>query len=262
MSAERITIAEIRARLATAAGEERDALLSALAADTRAGVRVIVDAARARERRVKAEDLRLEGLMSLQRDLHRRGFAVVAGVDEVGRGALAGPVTAAAVVLASDARIEGLNDSKKLTREARERIAVSVRGQAVAWSIAHAQPAEIDAMGIGRATRLAWRRALEGLGVPYDHVIVDGNDGRDLGLEVTMVVRGDSRVACIAAASVIAKVARDALMAELSPSYPGYGFDGNRGYGSSDHLEQLRLAGPCDIHRRSFTPCLDCDRLF
>jgi ribonuclease HII len=117
-------------------------------------------------------------------------------------------------------------------------------------------------MGIGRATRLAWRRALEGLGLPYDHVIVDGNDGRDLGLEVTMVVRGDSRVACIAAASVIAKVARDALMAELSPSYPGYGFDGNRGYGSSDHLEHLRLAGPCDIHRRSFTPCLNCDRLF
>jgi ribonuclease HII len=262
VSAERITIAEIRARLAAAAGEERDALLSALAADTRAGVRVIVDAARARERRVKAEDLRLEGLMSLQRDLHRRGFAVVAGVDEVGRGALAGPVTAAAVVLASDARIEGLNDSKKLTREARERVAVSVREQAVAWSIAHAQPAEIDAMGIGRATRLAWRRALEGLGLPYDHVIVDGNDGRDLGLEVTMVVRGDSRVACIAAASVIAKVARDALMAELSPSYPGYGFDGNRGYGSSDHLEHLRLAGPCDIHRRSFTPCLNCDRLF
>lgn len=262
MSAERITIAEVRARLAGATGQERDALLSALAADARAGVRAIVDAARARERRVKAEDLRLEGLMSLQRDLHRRGFAVVAGVDEVGRGALAGPVTAAAVVLVSDARIEGLNDSKKLTREARERIAVSVREQAVAWSVAHAQPAEIDAMGIGRATRLAWRRALEGLECPYDHVIVDGNDGRDLGLEVTMVVRGDSRVACIAAASVIAKVARDALMAELSPSYPGYGFDGNRGYGSADHLEHLRLAGPCDIHRRSFTPCLGCDRLF
>ena len=164
-------------------------------------MRAIVDAARARERRLKTEDLRLEGLMTLQRDLHRRGFAVVAGVDEVGRGALAGPVTAGAVILTSDVRIEGLNDSKKLTRETRQRVAASVREQAVAWSVAHAQPAEIDAMGIGRATRLAWRRALEGLGIPFDHVIVDGNDGRDLGLEVTMVVRGDSRVACIAAAS-------------------------------------------------------------
>jgi ribonuclease HII len=262
VSAERITVAEVRARLADATGHERDALLSKLERDPRAGVRAIVDAARARDRRLKAEDLRLEGLMTLQRDLHRRGFSVIAGVDEVGRGALAGPVTAAAVILASDARIEGLNDSKKLTREARERIAAAVLEQAVASAVAHAQPAEIDAMGIGRATRLAWRRALEGLGMPYDHVIVDGNDGRDLGLEVTMVVRGDSRVACVAAASVIAKVARDALMAQLSPAYPGYGFDGNRGYGSPDHLEHLRLVGPCDIHRRSFTPCLGCDRLF
>jgi ribonuclease HII len=262
VSESRPTIAAIRARLACATGEEREALLLAFGDDTRAGVRAVLAAARARRIRSEAETARLEAMMTMERELHGHGFFLVAGIDEVGRGALAGPVTAGAVVLSAEVRIEGLDDSKKLSPEARERVAASVHEQAVAWSVAHAIPREIDAMGIGAATRLAWRRALDGLGVAFDHVLVDGNDGRGLGRDVTMVVRGDSRVACIAAASVVAKVARDALMAELAPAYPGYGFEGNRGYGSPDHLAHLRVAGPSDVHRRSFTPCLGCDRLF
>jgi len=256
------TIAAIRARLADAAGNELEALLRALDDDPRAGVRALVEASRARGRRHEAESARLEALMTMQRQLHALGVVIVAGVDEVGRGALAGPVTAGAVVLSAETRIEGLNDSKKLSHEARETVAARIREQSVAWCVAHASAAEIDALGIAPATRLAWRRALEGLGTRVDHVLVDGNDARGLGAAVTPVVRGDSLVACIAAASVIAKVARDALMADLAPQYPGYGFEGNRGYGSAEHMERLLLVGPSKVHRLSFSPCADRERLF
>ena len=256
------SLATLRAGLAEASGDELAALLRALADDPRAGAQELLAATRARERRVEAESARLGLLMEMQRELHARGIAVVAGVDEVGRGALAGPVTAGAVILRADVRIDGLDDSKRLSRDARERVAARVREQALAWSVAHAGPDEIDAIGIGPATRLAWRRALEGLGTPFDHVLVDGNDGRGLGPAVTTVVRGDSLVACIAAASVIAKVTRDALMADLAIGYPGYGFEGNRGYGSPEHLERIRSVGPSDVHRRSFSPCSDWGALF
>jgi ribonuclease HII len=256
------TIAAIRARLAAVTGDELRTLLRALADDPRAGVRALLEAERARERRFDIESERQETLMTVQRALHARGVLVVAGVDEVGRGALAGPVTAGAVVLAVGTRIEGLNDSKKLSRSAREAVAARVREQAVAWSVAHAGPEEIDALGIAPATRLAWRRALAGLDMPVGHVLVDGNDARGLGFAATPIVRGDSLVACIAAASVVAKVVRDALMADLAPQYPGYGFEGNRGYGSADHMERLRLVGPSKVHRLSFSPCADRDRLF
>jgi ribonuclease HII len=262
VSDERATIVAIRAYLACASGRKLEALLLALADDPRAGVQALRDAALARTRRAESESARLESMMRMQRELHLSGIAVIVGVDEVGRGALAGPVTAAAVILSLETCIEGLNDSKKLAHDARERVAARVREQAVAWAIAHAGPEEIDFLGIAPATRLAWRRALEGLGTPFDHVLVDGNDGKGLGAAVTTVIGGDSYVACIAAASVIAKVARDTLMAELAPAYPGYGFAENRGYGAPDHLRHLREAGPSDVHRRSFAPCSEGSRLF
>jgi ribonuclease HII len=255
------TIAALRARLAAVAEDELEGVLREMESDPRAGVRSLAAAERARAARSASEYARLDALMTAQRDLHARGILVVAGVDEVGRGALAGPVTAGAVILAADVRIEGLNDSKRLSPQARERVAVQVKERAIAWSVAHCTPLEIDAVGIGPATRMAWRRALAGLGVDVGHVLVDGNDARGLGATVTCVVRGDSTVACIAAASVIAKVERDALMAGLAPAYPGYGFEGNRGYGSPDHLERLRVAGPSDVHRHSFAPCSDADTL-
>jgi ribonuclease HII len=262
MSGASESITGLRARLATARGADLDGLLRSLADDPRAGVQALLAATRARAMRGEAETARLVRLMAMQHELHSRGLAIVAGVDEVGRGALAGPVTAGAVVLRMGSRIEGLDDSKKLSHVARERVAIVIREQALACSVAHVGPEEIDAIGIAPATRLAWRRALDGLGMQVDHILVDGNDGRGLGTAVTTVVKGDSRVACIAAASIVAKVARDALMADLAADHPGYGFEGNRGYGSADHLDRIREVGPSKVHRHSFSPCREWTRLF
>lgn len=256
------TITEARARLASCPPADLDGLLRRLARDPRAGVRQLAAAARAHLNRALREGTRLEGLMTRQRELHAIGIAVVAGVDEVGRGALAGPVTACAVVLLHDCRIEGLDDSKRLAPDVRERIADVVRTRAVACCVAHADSVEIDRFGIGHATRLAWARALEGLDVDVDHVLIDGNDAGALGVPATAVVRGDSLVACIAAASVVAKVERDAFMACLALEYPAYGFEGNRGYGTPDHLAAIVEFGPSPVHRRSFAPCSTQESLF
>lgn len=255
------SIAVIRAALEGAGADELPALMASLDSDDRAGVRSLLSGVRSRIERRERESERLCRLMDHQRSLEARGVLVVAGIDEVGRGALAGPVTAGAVVLRIDDRIDGLNDSKMLSSAARERIAASVRCTALAWSVAHASAQEIDSIGIAPATRLAWRRALEGLGVAVDHALVDGNEARDLPVPATPIVRGDSLVASIAAASVIAKVERDALMVAYAADYPGYGFEGNKGYGATDHMERLRRVGPSAIHRLSFAPCSDQGRL-
>jgi ribonuclease HII len=256
------TITEARARLAACSPEELDALIRRLARDPRAGVRELASVAKGRLERERREGARLVGLMQRQCALHGLGIAVVAGLDEVGRGALAGPVTACAVVLAADCRIAGLDDSKRLQPDVRERIADVVRTAAIACVVAHAGPDEIDRLGIGHATRLAWQRALDGLSVAVDHVLVDGNDPGAFGLPTTAVVRGDSSVACIAAASVVAKVERDELMARLAEYYPAYGFEANRGYGTAEHLAAIASFGPSPVHRRSFAPCSQQDPLF
>jgi ribonuclease HII len=225
-------------------------------------VRDLAAAAKARRGRAQHEQGRLEGLMVRQRALHALGIAVVAGIDEVGRGALAGPVTACAVVLAADCRIEGLDDSKRLPPDVRARIADVVRTTAIGCVVAHAGPDEIDRYGIGHATRLAWQRALDGLLLDVGHVLVDGNDPGALGVPSTAVVRGDSSEACIAAASVVAKVERDTLMEAWATTYPEYGFEANRGYGTAEHLAAIVRCGPSPIHRRSFAPCAEQGRLF
>lgn len=255
------SIAAIRRAMDRASGPELESLMAALGDDPRSGVRSLLSAMRARIERREREAERLDRLMDIQRAFAERGMLLVAGIDEVGRGALAGPVTAGAVVLRLDSRIDGLNDSKLLSSAARDRVAVTVRSTAIAWSVAHASPREIDSIGIGPAMRLAWRRALEGLGVAVDHVLVDGDDARGLPVPSTPIVRGDSSVASIAAASVIAKVERDSLMVALSADYPGYGLEINKGYGAAEHMERLRQVGPSAIHRRSFAPCADWDRL-
>jgi ribonuclease HII len=176
------------------------------------------------------------------------------GVDEAGRGPLAGPVFAAAVILDPGKRIRGLRDSKVLVPERREMLAEEIRAKAIAWAIASADVQEIDTINILQATLLAMRRAVEALPVVPTEAIVDGNQSPRLACPVHTIVKGDRDVASISAASILAKTARDALMRELDGVYPVYGFAHNKGYGTPDHLVALDRFGPCPIHRRSFAP--------
>lgn len=176
------------------------------------------------------------------------------GVDEAGRGPLAGPVTAAAVMLDPARPIAGLRDSKKLSAAARERLADAIRRDALAWCVAEASVEEIDALNILKATMLAMRRAVDGLGRAPDDVWVDGNRCPEWPWRSQAVVKGDDKVAAIAAASILAKTARDAFMCRLHETYPVYGFDRHMGYGTAQHLDALKAHGACPQHRRSFAP--------
>ena len=195
-----------------------------------------------------------------ERRLWQAGFARVAGIDEVGRGPLAGPVVAGAVVLPDlDAlSVEGLEiiqDSKSLTARQRERGAELVRTIALAVGVGEASSEEIDALGIAPATKLAMRRALDELAEPPDHLLVDGNAGIDWRLRPCIaVVKGDARCSAVAAASVVAKVHRDAIMRDLDVSYPGYGLGEHKGYAAASHLAAIAALGPSPVHRMSFSP--------
>lgn len=179
---------------------------------------------------------------------------LIAGVDEAGRGPLAGPVVAAAVILDAARPLPGLRDSKLLTAAARARLAVDIRAGAIAWCVAHADVAEIDELNILQATLLAMRRAVEGLAIAPGEVLVDGNRCPRLGCKVRAIVGGDRLVAAISAASILAKTVRDALLVELDALHPGYGFARHKGYGTPEHLAALDRLGPCPAHRRTFAP--------
>jgi ribonuclease HII len=186
----------------------------------------------------------------------------MAGVDEAGRGPLAGPVFAAAVILDPRSPIRGLRDSKQLTPEERDRLAIRIRATALAWAIGWADAAEIDVLNILQATLLAMRRALLGLAIRPVRVCVDGDrcpDGAMLGLDCAMeaIVGGDDCVKVISAASILAKTGRDAFMTRVAGVYPGYGFERHKGYATEDHRARLTAMGPCRIHRRSFAPVGD-----
>lgn len=186
------------------------------------------------------EALRFEGLL--------------AGVDEAGRGPLAGPVCAAAVILDPKRPIEGLADSKKLSAKKREALAPLIRERALAWAVAWAEPEEIDRVNILRATMNAMRRAVGGLGVEPDCVWVDGNRLPDLPYPAEAIVKGDAKVPAISAASILAKTARDAKMCEYAEQYPEYGFERHAGYGTKEHVAALEQYGPTPIHRKTFEP--------
>ena len=184
--------------------------------------------------------------------LRFEGF--LAGVDEAGRGPLAGPVCAAAVILDPKRPIEGLADSKKLSAKKREALAPLIRERALAWAIAWAEPEEIDRVNILRATMNAMRRAVEGLQVFPDCVWVDGNRLPDLPYPAEAIVKGDAKVPAISAASILAKTARDAKMREYAERYPEYGFERHAGYGTKEHVAALEQFGPTPIHRKTFEP--------
>ena len=191
-------------------------------------------------------------LWRYEREAFAEGFAVVCGVDEAGRGPLAGPVCAAAVILPRETVIEGLNDSKKLTDQKRRALYDVITERAVACGIAFASEQEIDEINILQATFLAMERAMQKLTVRPQLALIDGNRAKHFGLPVRTIVHGDSLSASIAAASILAKVTRDRLMEELDGEYPQYGFAVHKGYGTKRHYEALREFGPCPIHRRTF----------
>ena len=181
-------------------------------------------------------------------------FILVAGVDEAGRGPLAGPVVAAAVILDPKRPIRGLADSKLLTPERREELAIRIRERAIAWATGQADVTEIDTINILHATMLAMRRAVEALSVSPEEALVDGDRCPDLVCRARAIVKGDRDVKPISAASIIAKTTRDALLVELDRVYPMYGFAQHKGYATPEHLAALVTHGPCPVHRRSFAP--------
>ena len=183
-----------------------------------------------------------------------RPVAIVCGVDEAGRGPLAGPVYAAAVILDPRRPIRGLDDSKRLPRATREALAVRIRERAAAWAVASASVAEIDALNVLRASLLAMRRAVEQLDLTPEEVLVDGLQCPALSVKTKAIVGGDAKIPAISAASILAKAARDAAMERLHQLFPDYGFDRHMGYPTPEHLEALRRVGPCAEHRRSFAP--------
>jgi ribonuclease HII len=191
-------------------------------------------------------------LWEIEKSHFEKGIVTICGVDEAGRGPLAGPVCAAAVILPEGLEIPGLNDSKKLTDKRRRELMPIIKEQALAYGIAFASHEEIDEINILQATFLAMERALAQLKIQPELALIDGNRQKDFGINVETVVKGDSRSANIAAASVLAKVTRDDYMEAMALEYPGYGFEIHKGYGTKAHYEALRALGPSPIHRMTF----------
>lgn len=261
MSPDELSVAQVEAALRCASGGSLRRLIERYQDDPRRGVQAAIGAARARDKRRATESSRLSALYRLERSLYEQGCVAVAGIDEVGRGAIAGPLTAGACVLPPSPKIEGVNDSKQLTPAKRRELDERIRSIAVCCSVAHVTAEEIDAIGMTAALREVMVRAIAGLAVAPDHVVVDG---RPVGVHLaeTAVVKGDAKVAAIAAASIIAKVERDALMVAYANEHPQYGFEVNKGYGTTEHFEAVASHGLCVLHRRSFCRDHGMDRLF
>ena len=244
-----ISVKDAVLKLRTAPVDDLPALISRYANDPRQGVRKAVEAADKRYREYRAEYERTEELYRFQWEI--AGDGVVVGMDEVGRGAIAGPLTVACVQLPREPIIVGLNDSKQLTPAMREDLARQIRQHALAIGIAHVPPEDIDVFGMSRALRRAMLEALEDSGVEPDAVLIDGND-LHLHPKERCIVKGDGRVAAIAAASIIAKVTRDAIMSLAEADYPGYGFATSKGYASPEHIAAIQEKGMTEFHRVSF----------
>ena len=193
-------------------------------------------------------------LLDIEREYFKNGYAAVAGVDEVGRGPLAGPVVCAAVILSreEDKRISGINDSKKLTAKKRELLSAQIKERALAYAIESVDEKVIDEINILQATRLCMKRAVEALHITPDFVLTDGNMTLDISIPQKSIVKGDALVASIGAASILAKVYRDGLMKEYALLYPEYGFERNAGYGTKEHINAIKEVGICPIHRKTF----------
>ncbi|CDF57927.1 ribonuclease HII [Thermobrachium celere] len=206
------------------------------------------------EKKIKKELLLIEEYekrTEYERSLLEKGYKFIAGVDEVGRGPLAGPVYAAAVILDLKKPIYEIKDSKKLSHNKRKELSEKIKQNCIAYSIAYATEKEIDELNILNATKLAMKRAIESLKIKPDYVLIDAVS-LDIDIEYSSIIKGDDVSASIGAASIIAKVERDEFMDSIAKKYTLYGFEKNKGYGTKDHIEAIKLYGPCEIHRRSF----------
>ncbi|HOZ46520.1 MAG TPA: ribonuclease HII [Candidatus Hydrogenedentes bacterium] len=249
--ARRPSLADLRAA-ALAGPPYEAAFLDALEADPRAGARAVSMTCIRRQAAVFTEQQRLLEMLRFEREAAAGGFSRVAGVDEAGRGPLAGPIVAGAVVLSHP--IEGLDDSKRLTAEQRDRLFEVIHAEACDVGMAVVASEEIDRDGIQSSNYRAMKEAVEALHMTPDFLLVDGFSIQGCALPQMRIVKGDRRSLSIAAASIVAKVTRDRMMDELDAQYPQYGFAQHKGYGTRDHLEAIKRHGPCAVHRKSFAP--------
>jgi ribonuclease HII len=250
----RLSVCELRARFVDGGRPLPEGCEAALEVDPRAGAREVLRLVRKRRTGNRAEGQRLRHLVKFESELWEKGVVNVGGVDEAGMAPLAGPVVAGACVLPPDYRPRGIDDSKQLDRKERERLARDIQRNAVCWAVARAEVHEIDSLNIYRAGLLALVRAVRALSTAPDHVLIDARRLPELRLPQTSIVHGDALSLTIAAASILAKTTRDALMAELDLVHPGYGFSRHKGYPTAEHFEALGRLGACPIHRRSFQP--------
>ncbi len=248
------TLAELRVRYVDGARPLPAAVEAELRSDPRSGAKAILDAVAKRRHAHRAEGQRLRKMLRFEQELWASGTLHVAGVDEAGMSPLAGPVYAAAVVLSPGTRIADVDDSKKLDVKARERLAVEIKEAAVAWAVGTASVDEIDTINIHWAGLLAMQRAVLGLGLTPQHLLIDARRLKDLDIPQQRIVKGDARSLSIAAASILAKTSRDAMMRELDAAHPGYGFAKHKGYPVKAHVAALTKLGACVAHRRSFGP--------
>jgi ribonuclease HII len=254
MSRLQLSYAEIRERYVDRQRPLPASIERALRADDRPSAKAILAAVDRRRHEHRAEGQRLRSILRYERDLWASGVVHVAGIDEAGMSPLAGPVAAAAVVFPPGFRLPGVDDSKKLDAKERDRLAPAIREKAVTWAVAFVEADEIDRINIYWAGLLAMVRAVEALGVVPEHLLIDGRKLRDLPISQQRIDKGDEKSLSIAAASILAKTARDARMLEYDARFPAYGFAQHKGYPVRAHVENLRRHGACAIHRQSFAP--------
>lgn len=249
------TIAQIKEKLVQI-HDAQDAYVLQLRKDERAGVQKLIQQFENRLAKEQAMINKAKTMRQFENELLAKGYQAICGIDEVGRGPLAGPVVAAAVILPNDELILGLNDSKQLSEKKRESLYQIIQEKAVAIGIGVVDETTIDAINIYQAARLAMTKAVEQLAVQPDYLLIDAME-LDLDIQQISLIKGDARSQSIAAASIIAKVYRDHLMVELDKQYPGYSFGKNAGYGTKEHLEGLEKYGVTPIHRKTFAPIKD-----
>ena len=252
-------VREIVEQIKVADEDQLERLVAEYGSDPRAGVAKALESAEKRMEKRRAERARVEKMYEPM--IEAGPDKVVVGVDEVGRGSIAGPLTVAAVVLPDEPIIEGLNDSKQMTPKQRESVAEVIEQRAIAIGMAHIPPADIDRDGMSSSLKRAMSLAIERTGLEADLVLIDGNPVHVHPRE-KCIPHGDGTVACIAAASIVAKVTRDKMMTEADSRYPGYGFAKNKGYGSQQHIDAIRELGLSDFHRRTFCTSFIQESLF